>query len=166
MSLKPRLKQQLEFARSATERMLAVFKTPQDWTFQVHPAANHALWVAGHLGTVDNFYLSAVAPAEVQMPAGYREKFGMGSRPAGSPDAYPPVAEVLDFFRQRRAALLRTLDGLSEQSLLTAAPAGAPPFIRDVAGFFEAAVWHEGLHAGQITIARRALGHPPMVGPV
>jgi hypothetical protein len=60
--------------------------------------------------------------------------------------------------------LLVALDSLSESDLTKPAPKGGPGFIKDLAGFFEFAVFHEAMHMGQATIARRALGHPPLFG--
>ena len=38
--------------------------------------------------------------------------------------------------------------------------------VKDVAGVFLLCAWHEGLHAGQVSVARRSLGQPPvMQGP-
>jgi uncharacterized damage-inducible protein DinB len=163
MPLRQRLKRQLETVRGMSESLLSAFKTPRDWTFQVHPQANHALWFAGHVGTVDNFMISLLAPEKAVEKPGYREKFGMGSRPTADPDAYPPPAEVLAFMRERRQAVLDLLAALEEEDLQRACPKGAPPMMPDMASVFEAAAWHEALHAGQVTVARRALGHPPMV---
>ena len=93
MSLQTRLKSRLEKSRGFLEKVLADFKTPQEWTHQVHPKANHALWVAGHLATVDNFFLSILAPEKMKDLPGYQEKFGMGSQPSGNPADYPPPDE-------------------------------------------------------------------------
>jgi hypothetical protein len=64
--------------------------------------------------------------------------------------------------RERRATLLNVLDGMSEEDLAKKTPNGAPDFLPDAASVFELAVWHEGQHSGQLTVARRALGHPPL----
>jgi len=75
----------------------------------VHDQANHPLWFAGHMGTVDNFLISFLAPERAAMKEGYAEKFGMGSRPTSNPTDYPEPAEVLDFMRGRRQVLLEVL---------------------------------------------------------
>jgi hypothetical protein len=163
MTLKGRLETQLKLIREISERILSAFHTPEQWTYQVHGQANHALWFAGHIGTVDNFMIARLSPAQVREKAGYRERFAMGSRPTPRPADYPPPAEVLAFMRDRREALLSLLAGLSEDNLAKPSPPGVPDFMPDVASIFQGAVWHEALHAGQVTVARRALGHPPMV---
>jgi uncharacterized damage-inducible protein DinB len=162
MDHKERLRRQLTSVRAGSERLLADFRTPQEWTFQVHPACNHALWFAGHMTTIDNFFLSLVAPEKARQLPGFQAKFGMGSQPTSDSTAYPPPEEVLAAMRERRQTLLETLDELSEEDLAKKTPAGAPDFLPDIASVFELAVWHEGQHSGQLTVARRALGHPPL----
>jgi hypothetical protein len=165
MDYKPRLKSLLEQAREMSENMLASFKTPQDWTYQVHPSANHAMWFAGHMASVDNFFVSVLAPDKAAtLPPGWKEMFGMGSKPSPNPNDYPPPEEVLRLMRDRRQTFLAALDSLNESDLAKPMPKGAPEFIKDFAAIFEMAIWHEGLHSGQLSIARRALGNPPLFG--
>jgi uncharacterized damage-inducible protein DinB len=165
MDYKPRLKEQLQRARDTSEKMLASFKTPKDWTHQVHPAANHALWFAGHMASADNFFVGAIAPDKtVTLPPGWKEMFGMGSKPSPNPNDYPPPDEVLRMMRDRRAAVLAVLDSLKEEDLPKPLPKGAPDFFKDTASLFELMVWHEGIHTGQLSIARRALGNQPLMG--
>ncbi|MEK6237893.1 MAG: DinB family protein, partial [Planctomycetales bacterium] len=87
----------------------------------------------------------------------------MGSHPTTDVSAYPPVEEVLAHMRERRETLLKILDGLSEAELEQATPEGAPDFLGTFEAVFRMAGWHEGMHAGQLTIARRSLGHSPFV---
>jgi uncharacterized damage-inducible protein DinB len=165
MDYKPRLKAQLEIVRQTLESLLASFRTPQDWTYQVHPQANHALWVAGHLSVADHMIVSRLAPEmAASLPSGYKEKFAPGSKPSPDPNDYPPPDSVLALMREKRAEFLAFLDSLSESDLAKPAPKGGPGFIKDIAGFFEFVVFHESTHMGQVTVARRALGHPPLFG--
>src|ERR1700737_199793 len=106
MEYKQRLKAQLELIRQTSEAILAAFKTPQEWTFQVHPQANHALWFAGHEAVADNMMVSKLAPEKgLTFPPGYKEMFFPGSKPSASPNDYPPPEEVLARMRGRRARL-------------------------------------------------------------
>lgn len=164
MSLKERIKANLTQARDMTEGILASFQSPEDWTYQVHPKANHALWIAGHLGHADNFFLTLLDPEKGVEKEGWSEAFGMGSQPTSDPAAYPPVAEVLEFFRERRQTLLDILENLPEADLAKKTPEGSPEFLSDFEQVLEVAVWHEGVHSGQLTVAHRALGNPPLYG--
>lgn len=162
MSQKDRLKRQLVHMRENSERLLADFQTPEQWTFQVHPNCNHALWFAGHMATIDNFFLSLVAPEKTRQLPDFQAKFGMGSQPTNRPAEYPPPESVVETMRERRQALLETLDGMTDDDLARKTPQGAPEFLPDVASVFELAIWHEGQHSGQVSVARRALGHKPL----
>lgn len=164
MSLKERLERQLASARQLSERLLADFKTPEDWTRQIHPGCNHALWFAGHMANTDNFLISLVAPERSWQNKDFGAKFGMGSQPSPNPADYPPPAEVLATMRERRQTLLSILNGLRDEDLAQKTPPGAPEFLADFGAVFELAIWHEGLHSGQLSLTRRALGHGPVMG--
>jgi len=165
MALKERLKIWLNQSRKTSEGMLADFKTPQDWVYQVDPSANHAMWFVGHIARTDNFVLSKVAPEKaIELPANHKDLFGQGSKPSSDPAIYPAPEEAIRLFRDRREALLAVLDEMSEEDLSKPAPPGGPPILTDNASMFELLVWHEGLHCGQMSIARRALGHAPLMG--
>jgi hypothetical protein len=161
MSLKERLKRQLVAARQTSEGFLADFKTPEDWVKQVHSEANHALWFAGHMGINDNFFVSIVAPEKAKKIPEMETRFGMGSHPTNRAADYPSAASVLEFMRERRKTLLEVLDGLTDEDLAKPTPDGTPKFLSDVASVFEMAIWHEGLHSGQLSVTRRSLGYKP-----
>ena len=164
MSQTARIKRQLESVRQVSEGMLQTFQTPEQWTHQVHPSANHALWFVGHMCTADNFFLSVIAPDQAKELEGFNEKFGMGSQPTSDPAEYPPAEEVLEVMRERRQTLLSVLGGLTDEDLAKPTPEGTPDMFPDIGSFFEMATWHEALHAGQVSIARRALGNEPLFG--
>ncbi len=164
MQLKPRLKTQLEKVREISEGMLAAFETPEQWTHQIFPDANHALWFVGHMAMADNYFISMLTPEKAIDLNSQGGQFGMGSTPTANADDYPPVTELLDTMRERRATLLAILDGMSEDDLARSVPEGSPDMWTDLASVLEMAVWHETLHAGQVSLARRALGHQPLFG--
>jgi hypothetical protein len=70
---------------------------------------------------------------------------------------------VLAYMNERRQALLDVLDSLDEADLEKPLPKGTPDFLPDVGSVFEMAVWHEGLHSGQLSVCRRSLGHQPVM---
>ncbi|MBI3463339.1 MAG: DinB family protein [Planctomycetes bacterium] len=164
MGVKQRLYCQLKRARDYSEGLLAAFKSPQEWVHQVHPNANHALWFAGHMATSDNFFLSLVAPDKTDTKPQFQSCFGMGSQPTANLGDYPDPEEVLGYMRDRRRQLMQVLEGLGEDDLSRSLPQGAPDFLSDFASVFELAIWHEGLHSGQVSVARRSLGNAPLGG--
>jgi uncharacterized damage-inducible protein DinB len=162
MTLKERLQRNLVAVRKASERLLADFRKPEQWVFQVHPSCNHALWFAGHMAQSDNFFISLVAPERARELPEYAAKFGMGSQPTGQPADYPPPESVLATMRERRRVLLEALADMTDDDLAKKLPAGTPDFLSDIGSVFELAIWHEGQHSGQISITRRAMGHKPL----
>ncbi len=169
MDLKSHAKSSLISARRLTKSMLADFNTLHDWFFQTHENANHALWIVGHLGLADNAFAAKFRPRISREPDGWRDLFWFGSQPTHNPKEYPPVDEVLDYFDDRRDVLLATLDDLSLTELEQPAPpagtqspiAGAP----NIGQVFFFIAHHEGMHAGQLSVARRGLGHNPLFQP-
>lgn len=165
MTLADRLLRQLGIIRDTSEKMLAAFETPEDWTHQVVPGTNHALWFAGHMATTDNYFISQIAPERAKKFDDWDKLFGMGSKPTNEPDDYPPVAEVHDAMRERRSVLLDLLRGRSDAELNGPPATGASDFLPDLGSIFEMTNWHETLHLGQVTVVRRALGHRPLHDP-
>jgi len=161
MSTKQRLKKQLLTAREYTRSLLTDLSTPEQWTQQVHPEANHPLWFAGHMATADNFFLSTLAPEKVVKRPEFDHAFGTGSRPTNNPADYPPPDEVLEVMDERRRTLLEVLEGMDEPDFEKPLPKGAPDFLPDFGSVFEMAIWHEGMHSGQLSVARRAMGMKP-----
>ncbi len=163
MSQKERLLKQLQAARSFSENLLKDFNTPQAWIHQLHEGGNHALWFVGHMGTTDNFMLSLVRPDLCEDNQEYAALFGLGSQPSADIDDYPPVERVLAFMADRRQKLLQALEEMEQPQLTASTPEGAPEFMPDHASVFETAVWHEGVHSGQLSLLRRSLGFAPTV---
>jgi uncharacterized damage-inducible protein DinB len=114
------------------------------------------------MANADNFFLSLVAPEQSRPMPEYAARFGMGSQPTSNPADYPPPQEVLTAMRERREHFLAALDELTDYDLSRKLPAGTPDFLSDVGSVFELAIWHEGQHNGQLSVARRALGHKPL----
>jgi uncharacterized damage-inducible protein DinB len=165
MNLADRLLRQLEMIRDTSEKMLAAFQTPEDWTHQVVPGTNHALWFAGHMAMTDNYFISQIDPKQAKTFEGWDKLFEMGSQPTDNPDDYPPVAEVVDAMRDRREVLLDLLRGRSDAELAAPLAEGAPEFLPDLGSVFEMTTWHETLHVGQVSVVRRGLGHRPLFDP-
>jgi uncharacterized damage-inducible protein DinB len=168
MELRDHARHALKFSRRLSAGLLGSFKTPENWVFQIHPKANHPLWIAGHLALVDNAFINRFRPALATKPEGWDALFGFGSQPKPDASLYPSPEEVLSYFRGQREVLLQVLEELSEDELRAAAPAagerspiaGAP----SLGHAFIFIAYHEGLHSGQLTVTHRALGHAPIVG--
>ena len=165
MKLSDRLLRQLKQVRDTSEKLLDAFQSPEDWTYQLAPGTNHALWFAGHMAVSDNFWIGIVAPERANKMEQWETLFGTGSQPTSDPENYPPPAEVLDVMRERRRVLNELLAGRSDKALAKSTPAGSFEMCPDYGSVWELAIWHEALHAGQVTMVRRALGHAPLFSP-
>ncbi|HEX6963378.1 MAG TPA: DinB family protein, partial [Lacipirellula sp.] len=160
-------RQALVFSRRLSSGLLASFRTPEDWVFQIHPKANHALWIAAHIGLVDNSITNRFRSDLTTKPEGWDALFSFGSQPKADASVYPSAEEVLAYYHDRRGVLMRVLEELSERELRGPAPAaderspiaGAP----SIGHIFIFASQHEAMHSGQLTIAHRALGHAPLI---
>jgi hypothetical protein len=162
MKLADRILRQLTQVRDMSDKLLEAFQSPEDWTHQLAPGTNHALWFAGHMAASDNWMISMVAPERAKQMDEWNALFGTGSQPTSDPDNYPPPAEVLDAMRERRGVLIELLKGSSDKELAKASPEAILDFCPDYGAIFESTAWHEALHAGQVTLIRRALGHAPL----
>lgn len=162
MKLADRILRQLTQVREMSEKLLEAFEKPEDWTRQLAPGTNHALWFAGHMAACDNWLIGTIAPDRAKPWDDWNALFGTGSQPTSDPDSYPPPAEVLDAMRERREVLIELLKGLSDKDLEKASPEMIKDWCPDVGTIFEGSTWHEALHAGQVTLIRRALGHQPL----
>jgi uncharacterized damage-inducible protein DinB len=165
MKLADRLIAQLRVVRDTAEQMLKAFQAPDEWTHQVAPGTNHALWFAGHMATGDNWLIHLLAPDRAKPMDDWNLIFSMGSKPTDNPDAYPPPTEVLDAMRERRATVIEILGSMSDQQLSAPAPEDMPGFVTDVASLVELTIWHEAMHLGQVSVVRRALGNAPLFDP-
>ncbi len=163
METKCRLKNMLLRVRKMSEGFLKDFHTPEDWLYQVDPTSNHALWFAGHMGLADNFFIGMVSPENASQPPRYNQMFGMGSKPSSDPALNPPIEEVVEYMRERRTMLHQLLDGMTDEDLLKPTAPGTPEMWPDLISLVETTIWHEGMHAGQVSVARKALGFKPIV---
>ncbi len=161
MELKERLKQGLEHSRGFTAKVFEEIREDADWIRRPVPGSNHALWIAGHLGYASNGFLGMVNPDKRESRDNWKTLFGKGSTPMDNPGDYPAPAEVFDYWSKRSAALIAELDACSGSDLEREVPEG-PAFMHDVAAVFQMGVWHEALHAGQLSVIHRMIGQTPL----
>lgn len=169
MELTKHAKHSLSLSRKMAEQMLSAFQTEDDWHYRPFARANPAIWIVAHLGLADNAFASVFRPAVDSKPAGWDELFWFGSQMTDDRSLYPDAATVLDYYRDRRETFLSVLDELTPSDIEQPAPAadqrspiaGAP----NLGSWLLFALWHEGLHTGQLSICHRGLGHAPLIQP-
>ena len=167
MDIKAHARKSLETSRWLMESIIETLKD-DDWFYQAHDKANHPLWIIGHLALADNMFGSQFREDKASKPDGWDDLFWFGSE-LKERSAYPAVDEVLAYFRDRREMFLAVLDDVTEEELAAPAPpegAGSPIAGAPCIGhLFLFAGVHEAVHFGQLTVAHRGLGNPPLFTP-
>ena len=120
---------------------------------------NPLLWIAGHLASVRISILGMLgAPREVP----WGKTFFRGS--VVDVDALPGIEGIREEWRAVTEALTRRLEEVTPDVLEAASPKKFPipdPTVRGAVTFL---AWHEAYHVGQMSLLRRWLGLPGLVG--
>ncbi len=155
---------QITLTREYTLELLD--QTPSaDW-FKQPLGVTHIAWQVGHLAFAEYrlalWRIRDVQPGDDALfPPDFVRLFGAESVPAANPELYPEAAAIRATLDRVHAQVLEELNALNEDEL-DAAVAHPRPFANTK---LPAILWcarHEMLHAGQIGLLRRQLGHPPL----
>lgn len=157
------LADQLRRTREWTLMLLAGFEG-EEWTFQLKPGAQHALWICGHLASAQDTLVFQRCLGKPVLAPDFRVHFPTGGPVKSAAEhAWPTVDEV----RERMADMQRRTEAAvaAMSDALLAEPAfgkdGAPhPHYDTKLGAVSHAARHEAFHAGQIAMIRRMLGKP------
>lgn len=153
----------LKFARQTTLGLLEDIPEGK-LTHQPCVGANHALWIVGHLGCADLMFLTQVGNKSIEAPEGWAELFGMGSAPKADASAYPALAKLKEALADNRETLLAWFASMSTEELAKPLSDDFKSFASDHGMLMTSLAFHEGLHAGQLTVVRKSLGIAPMIG--
>lgn len=157
--------EQIVFARNYTIRLLD--QTPEsDWFRQPPDSVSHVAWQVGHLAFAEyRLALWRIRGAQPQddvlFSQNFARQFGADSVPDPDPTGQPAQAEIRATLDRVHQQVLRELPGLTDADLDQPVP-HPHPFARTK---LLALLWcahHEMLHAGQIGLLRRLLGHAPV----
>ena len=152
----------LAFSRRVVNKL--VDACPENsYTHQACEGANHVTWNLGHLAWTDDYFLTALAGQASSLPAGWAEKFGMQTKPVGDSAAYPPAGEVRRVFNETRERLIAWFESMDDEQLGAELPDNLKGFAPTFGALMGSMAAHEGMHAGQITVARRSLGLNPVM---
>jgi hypothetical protein len=157
--------EQIVFARNYTLGLLE--HTPSaDWFWLPSGGVSHIGWQVGHLAIAEYrmtlWRIRGKQPEDANLLSQeHIQIFGYDSVPEADPAKYPSpdaVRAVLDRVHEQTLRELRALDPAAmDQPVVHPHPLAKTKV--------EALLWcahHEMLHAGQIGLLRRQLGHPPM----
>jgi hypothetical protein len=120
---------------------------------------NPLLWIAGHLASV-RIAVCGLLGAPREVPWG--KTFFRGG--AVDPATLPEVDGILQVWREVTGVLNERLEAVSAADLEAPSPKKFPiadPTVRGAVTFLG---WHEGYHLGQMSLLRRWLGLPGLVG--
>ena len=157
--------EQIVFARNYTIRLLD--HTPvADWFRQSPGGVSHIAWQVGHLAFAE--YRMALERIRGPRPQdadliseGFLRLFGRDSMPDPDPAKYPGQAQIRAVFERVHGQALRELRGLDEGELDR--PVLRPhPLVQTKLWALLWCAQHEAVHAGQIGLLRRQLGHAPL----
>jgi hypothetical protein len=156
--------EQIRFARAYTNRLLE--RLPEaDWFRQPPGVVTHVAWQVGHLAVAEyRLALARIRGARAEESALLSEEVFSAFRGQSIPapqDQSPPLAVIRTTFARVHEAVLH------EGPTYAALDLGAAPLIpHDLCSTqLDCLFWaaqHELIHAGQIGLLRRLLGHAPL----
>lgn len=141
---------------------------PDDWLRMPAGNVTHLAWQVGHLAVAEyNLCLARIRGRRTEdaefMSEDFARRYGKGSVPEADPgNADSP--EVLRATLERvHATALALLEGLADSELdQPPADGRTHPRFMTKGGALEWCADHEMMHAGQIGLLRRLLGHAPL----
>ncbi len=162
MSIDSTVKHSLKFNVGFLKTLLAGIEEDQ-MTHQPCPGMNHPAWIVGHL-VVTMAGAAKIAGAGYVPPEGWPALFGKQSTPVGEAGAYPAKQTLLDELDKSIEALMPVMDQLDADALAAENPIEGfrerMPTVGDALTFIFNS--HLGLHCGQLSAWRRAIGLPPL----
>lgn len=150
----------LAYSRRITLNLLDGF--PDDkLCYQPFKDANHVLWMMGHLAWSDDLIMTQICGVKARLPEKWTELFGWGSKSSPDQSVYPDRAQLAQAMQTQRNALMEWIRSMSEAQLVKSLPTDYANFAVNYGALPASITWHEGFHAGQIAMIRKALGFEP-----
>jgi uncharacterized damage-inducible protein DinB len=156
---------QIVFARNYTQRLLDQTDLAE-WFHQPAEGVTHVAWQVGHLAMAE--YRLALERIRGRLPDDeqlisdeFLALFGRDSTPDPDPSRYPPAEQIRAVFDRVHEQTVRELPGIEPTTL--AEPPTKPHLLAHTK--LASLLWcaqHEMVHAGQIGLIRRLLGHRPL----
>lgn len=156
---------QMTWARQYTLQLISSVPQPL-WYEKPAGVPSHLAWQVGHLAVSQYglmlFRQRGRAPGDLELLPGWlRKRFGRGTQPGPLDAKSPTPEELLDRLQKIHEQALSEVAGLTSAQLAEATdmPYAAYPIKLGALLFCPI---HEGLHAGQIGLLRRAHGLEPI----
>lgn len=157
--------QVLAFGLKSTGRMVEMFcedLKPEEYLFRTTPKANCVAWLLGHLISIDHRVTKALGGTNLpELPEGFTQRFSREGDAPGAND-FGDVTKLLPLFRESRMAFVNATLAVNQSTLDRPLEKPSPRYSTngEMVAFM---AHHTAMHAGQITMIRRALGRPPIV---
>jgi len=124
-----------------------------------HAGCNHVNWQLGHLIASDHMMCNGcIADSLPALPDGFADKYSKETAASDNADDFVPKTELMELYRNQRQAIMKVLDGLSDEQLAAPAPESMKAYASNVASAFSMLGSHWLMHAGQWVVVRRDLG--------
>jgi hypothetical protein len=123
---------------------------PAELTWAPPGTSNHLLWHAGHGVWLQDALCVRLLTGRSELPAGWEETFGMGSRPSRRRAGWPAKRELLDLLQAQLARILGLLPSIPDDALDRPPPHAHPGDTRTL-GHCILHGWHdEARHQGEM----------------
>jgi hypothetical protein len=155
----------IKFSRDYSLRLVDSVPTA-DWFRLPSPAVTHIGWQVGHLAIAEyRLALERIRGDRLEdaslISLAFRKQFGKDSVPLPDATKYPSPSDIRGVLDRVHLHSLHELAELPEAEWDRPPHKPHPLFKTKIDGLFWCA-HHEMLHAGQIGLLRRLLGHAPM----
>lgn len=156
---------QIQFARNYTLELLGA--TPEkDWFVIPDGLPTNLAWQVGHLAVSQYgllmFRIRGRDPADLDLiPGRFRKAYSRQSTPSDSQEKQPTAEKLLERLEEVHRRAISEVTSTSVETLMEPVdmPYAAYPIKLGAVLFCPL---HEQIHAGQIGLIRRALGHEPI----
>lgn len=153
----------MQFARQATLGFLDGIEG-ESFVHTFTPDGSNAAYIAGHVAFTDDMTLQMLAGKPPALSEAERRLFDGGAAPTRSLADYPDKADLIARMNGIREDLVAYFSGLSDEQLTAPVEGPLAQFGDTRAKLMSSIGWHEGMHAGQLTVIRRQLGLPRVFG--
>jgi uncharacterized damage-inducible protein DinB len=157
-------REQITFVRNYTLRFLD--QTPyEDWFRQPPGGVTHIAWQVGHIAMAEyRLLLERIRgrrPDDAELISDeFLKLFGKGSEPIAEPSHYPAPPAIRAVFDRVHQRALDEIADLADDELDRPILKPHSLIQTKIQALFYCPN-HEMIHAGQIALVRRFLGHPP-----
>ncbi len=137
---------------------------PEEFQHRPCLGANNALWIIGHLISVDRTQLERLGVTELpKLPEGFTERFATtkAASTGTSADLGNPT-DLMKHFDEHRDLLIKTVEKAPTEILQQDMPTPSPLFADRGESLLFISM-HTAMHLGQLTTIRRSLGRPPIL---